>query len=209
MFKFVMKDNIYKGKLIVFEGLDGAGKSTLLEGATKFLHKNNIIPYVTKAPSDSMRKTDAFIASCCGFVDSEPNLISKFSITLMTSGDRLTIQDKEVIPALEAGKWVLLDRYQFTGLTFSEDSIIRDVTERFIRPDLAFLANCPLEVSNMRVKARPDEADRFFENEELKYRKEVYEKIAYENDFFRIIDTSREASVAIQEVESQLAKLLD
>ena len=209
MYELDMKKNTYPGKLIVFEGIDGAGKSTLLNGTVEFLQRKNINIYVTKAPSDGMRQMPAFKVCYEGAQDAKSHRISPLAITVMASGDRLIIQDEEIIPALEMGTWVLIDRYQFTALTICDGQVIRDITQLFIEPDITFLASCSLELAKKRVQSRPLEANRLYDDDAVAHRKMAFEAIANFNEkFIKLIDTSRAPDVSVNEVLGYISNLV-
>lgn len=201
--KYNLKNNDYSGKLIIFTGVDGAGKTTLLELCKNFLRKKGIEVYCSKMPSDRIRSLDVFR----NFHDSKNedirNAVDVFSLTILACGDRLIVQDTEIIPALEQGKWVLCDRYCYTGNVRCEDYIIDEISEKFIKPDIAILADASPEVLKRRVMERETEKNLFYDDEGVIQQRQKYIEIANDNSMV-IINTEREQD----SIKSELIDLL-
>lgn len=203
-----LRKHNYPGKLIVFTGVDGSGKTTLLECAEFFLREQGCPTYKTKMPSDRIRTMKEFRNFHDSFDAIERKAISPLALTVLVSGDRLVSLEEEVIPYLEKGYWVLLDRYQFTGLTICEDSIIQMITNQFIEPDAVFLASVPLDMAEKRVKSRPEERNRFYDVEQVKNADGIFKSLASSNSYFHSIDTSGDKQQAFEHVKPILEKLL-
>ena len=203
--KYNLKSNDYSGKLIVFTGVDGAGKTTLLELCKDFLKQKNIEVYCTKMPSDRIRGMDVFR----NFHDSKDeelrNAVDVFSLTVLACGDRLIVQDTEIIPALKQGKWVLCDRYCYTGNVRCRDYIIDEISEKFIQPDIAILADASPEVLKKRVMEREAEKNLFYDYKGVIEQRKKYLEIAGENNIM-IINTERDLSNVKDELTTLLHK---
>lgn len=204
-----MKENVYKGKLIVFCGVDGAGKTTLLNEARAVLESNGIGCYCTKMPSNRIRQMGVFR----DFHDShDPSIrrrISAMALTVLVSGDRLIVQETEVIPALQRGEWVLCDRYAFSGLACCCNETIIDLASEFIRPDLAFLASASSEKVKERVLSREDEKDRFYDEDATIKKMRIFQDIADNNEFFITINTENELESVKEQVRAAMQKLIE
>ena len=92
-----------KGKLIIIEGCDGCGKSTLIKNLKSF-YKNNPDIIFVKEPAHTK------------FGESIFNLIKSNTISAeikmhLFCAERLELLDKVIIPALEAGKTVISERF--------------------------------------------------------------------------------------------------
>ncbi len=96
-----------KGLLISFEGLDGAGKTTQIELLERWLQLQNISYVRTREPGGTplgveLRK----------LLLNRPDLaITPLAEVYLFQADRTQHFDKEILPALEAGKLVITDRY--------------------------------------------------------------------------------------------------
>jgi dTMP kinase len=114
---------------------------------------------------------------------------------------RIQHVEKKIIPALEAGEWVISDRffdasfaYQAAGrqLGYEDINILRQWSIGNFEPDCTFLLDAPLEVSSQRLKNRSHldrietEEKHFFERVRAMYL-ELAKKFNYR---FNIIDSS-------------------
>src|SRR3990167_6575971 len=97
-----------QGKLISIEGIEGAGKSTALNYIKGYLTQANIPSKFTREPGGTplAEKIRQFILSPADdeVLDSETELLLFFA----ARRDHLK---KKIIPALNAGEWVVSDRF--------------------------------------------------------------------------------------------------
>ena len=103
-----------KGKFIVFEGGEGSGKSTMIEKIYSFLTANNIECIKTREPggikiSEQIRSVILDTNNC--------EMDSKTEALLYAAARRQHLVEK-VIPALDAGKFVLCDRFVDSSLAY-------------------------------------------------------------------------------------------
>ena len=207
MKKFNLIEHNYKGKLIVFEGIDGAGKTTLLQKAEAFLKESGKICYVTKMPSERMRNLSIFHDYDNSKEDTIRKTVNLTNLTIMVTGDRLLTLDTEIIPALEKGYYVLCDRYCYTGYIRCEDDIIYSISQRFLKPDITFLASVSLETAKNRVKARKKEKDYFYDEMGVKKQKEDFLSLAKLNQFI-VIDTEEKKTEVEERLINNLKQIL-
>lgn len=189
-----MLKNNYIGKLIVFEGTDGSGKTTLLNQTKKILEQQNIECYATKMPSQRVRNIDIFNEYDKSNDDTIRNTVDLENLTIFVSGDRLLVQDLEIIPALKHGKIVLCDRYCFTSLARCNTPLIKKLANRFIKPDITIYAYAPFEIVKSRVKSRINEKNDFFDEKDVKNQIKIFNKLAKENNF-ETVDTTKEVDI--------------
>ncbi|MBY5336079.1 hypothetical protein HFO99_19425 [Rhizobium leguminosarum] len=194
------------GRLLAFTGNDGSGKTTLLEHCAALLAREGKETLVVAMPSREIRAMSLFR----DFHDAPTETIRsheiRLALTLIASGDRLRLLHLVVLPALQRGCWVLCDRYAYTGLVRCPDSIIHDVTNRFVAPDLVFLASCPVNICEQRVRSRPDEATRFYDHDEEERVRDNYLALARANKFC-VVDTSQPISDCYFLVEERLGRV--
>ena len=180
-----MKPHNKNGILITFCGLDGCGKTTMIRALQHDLECHGAKVELTKQPTDTMRQSHIFRT----YMDAEDHRAYSYrSLSLMAAADRVQHCNHVVLPALEQGKVLISDRYIYSCLAnlrargYTEDQWIYDIVSREIpRPDLAFFLDVPVEVAIQRIRARPEERDRYIDME-LQYRlKEEYKKICADN----------------------------
>ena len=88
MKKLKLRNNPYRGRLLVFEGTDGAGKTTLIELTRKYLEEKNGIGTVlcVKQPTDLSRKTKLFQKMMYSAAHED---IDYRAVQLLTMSDRI------------------------------------------------------------------------------------------------------------------------
>ena len=161
------------GKLITFCGLDGCGKSTMIKMLSEDLSSSGYDVLITKQPTDMMRTTDIFRT----YMDSPNHGTYRYrALSLMAVADRIQHVNQVILPALRGGKIVICDRYIYSCLAnlhargYEDDDWIYEIArEEIPAPDLAFFLEVPVSVALTRVKARPEEKDRFVDVD-LQYR---------------------------------------
>jgi len=168
-----------QGKFISFEGIECAGKSTQVLHLCEYLKKLGIQVCKTREPgltklADSLR----------GMLVAELYDIPPVSELLMMFAGRASHVQQLIQPKLEAGYWVLCDRfvdasyaYQGAGRGISENVIatLDQLTTQGLRPDLTFLLDLPLKNMTLRMQQRADAPDRI-ESEKMEFFGRVREK---------------------------------
>ena len=104
-----------RGKFITLEGMDGAGKSTHLSWIPGFLVARGVKVRLTREPGgtplgERLREL---------MLDKHQKLHAETEALLMFAARREHLA-KVILPALEAGEWVVCDR--FTDATFAYQS---------------------------------------------------------------------------------------
>ena len=206
MKKLKLQKNIYAGKLIVFEGIDGSGKTTLINFTMQYLQKLGYDCVYVKMPSDRMRNLKIFNDYDNSKDDTARNSINLTNLTIMVNGDRLVTQDEIIIPALKQNKIVICDRYCFTGFVRCTDKIIKNISSRFLRPDLTFLCDCDVEKAKQRIFTRKNEKDNFYDEQDVKKQKHNFLKLAHNNNFV-VIDTNNSLEFCKTKIEKYIEKV--
>ncbi len=202
----------YKGKFITVEGTEGSGKSTNLAHIKDILHKHHIEYISTREPGGTPigEKIRELLLD-----NNNTGLCDDTELLLMFAA-RAQHLNELIIPALEAGKWVISDRftdasyaYQGGGRELSWDKIaqLEQWVQNDLRPDISILLDVPVEIGMQRVKNR-GHMDRF-EEEQLSFFQRVrdaYHRLARENPRrFYIIDTQP----AIEIVKLNISKVFE
>ena len=102
-----------RGNFITFEGADGSGKTTQIELIKKYLEEQGHEVLLTREPGGSNlgNKIREILLHYDGEVDSLCEL-------LLYMADRAQHVKKVILPALEAGKIVLCDRYIDSSVSY-------------------------------------------------------------------------------------------
>ncbi len=184
MRKLKMRSNQTNGLLITFCGLDGCGKTTMIQHLVSDLETQHIEVFLTKQPTDFVRKSDIFRT----YMDSpDHNAFDYRSLSLLAASDRVQHSNRIIEPEMKDGNIVISDRYFYSCLAnlrargFEKDKWIYEIAESIVKPDIAFFLDVPVETAIKRVRNRIGEKDRYIDME-LQYRlREEYIKICRAN----------------------------
>jgi dTMP kinase len=189
------------------EGIDGAGKSSFLGCIERLLRAQGHEVVVTREPGG----TQAGEALRRLLLHSP---VEPMSEALLMFAARREHLHNLIVPAIEAGRWVLCDR--FTDATFAYQGYGRGVDlgflamlERWVQeglqPDLTVLFDLPVAVARART-ARARDPDRFESEQDAffeRVRSGYLARAAANPDRFRIVDATQEMGA----IEAELAHL--
>ncbi len=152
-----------RGKLITFEGVDGAGKSTHVEWFANELRSAGHSVVVTREPGGS-----PLGEKLRELVLHEPmDAVTETLLVFTARDDHLK---KRIQPALDAGTWVVCDRftdatvaYQGGGKGVAPGLIeaMRKIVHPDLQPDCTLIFDCAFEVSQERMQRSGRALDRF------------------------------------------------
>ena len=152
-----------RGKLITFEGVDGAGKSTHVEWFANELRSAGHRVVVTREPGGS-----PLGEKLRELVLHEPmDAVTETLLVFTARDDHLK---KRIQPALDAGTWVVCDRftdstvaYQGGGKGVAPGLIeaMRKIVHPDLQPDCTLIFDCAFEVSQERMQRSGRALDRF------------------------------------------------
>ena len=143
------KNNTHNGLLIVIEGTDGSGKSTQIELLKHWIEEKSYGAMVSEW------KTSRLIANVIDDAK-DRNLLNATTFSLLYAADFADRLENTIIPALNAGFVVLMDRYKYTA--FARD-VVRGLDFEWVEklydfapePDLVFYLDMPVDVLLKRV----------------------------------------------------------
>jgi dTMP kinase len=170
-----------RGKLITIEGLDGAGKSTLAQSLCRRLSERGLEIRLLREPG-GVRPAEAIRE-----LVKDPSLtIGARAEALLYAAARAQLVEEAVVPLLDEGTWVLLDRfvdsslaYQGRGRGLGIDAVreINAFATGGLAPDRTLLLVLDPRLGRTRTEERgqpPDrlelEPDGFFSRIEAAYR---------------------------------------
>ena len=207
-----MNNSVIKGRFITVEGTEGVGKSTNMAFIESWIKKSGEELVITREPGgtelgEKLREVllDAKEQSMCD--DTE--------LLLMFAARAQHLQEV-ILPALEAGKWVLCDRFTDStyayqgggrGIDMSRIAELEQWVQGDRRPDMTIILDLPVEVGLERAGKRsaPDR----FELEKHDFFKNVRDTFlarAKENPKrYAVID----ASPSLDEVQQSIQSVLE
>jgi len=148
-----------RGRLITFEGGDGCGKSTQLKLTSEFLKSQGWQVLTTREPGDT--KLGGELRRI--LLDGEYRPVPECELLLFLA-DRAQHVREVIVPALDAGTWVLCDRYsdstmayQLAGRKLSDLDGLGDLlafAEAGVTPDMTLWLDLPVSEAMRRVRGR-------------------------------------------------------
>ena len=204
-----------RGRFITLEGGEGAGKSTQVEALKRFLEDRGIVLITTREPGGT--PVAEAIRSLLLSRD-HPAMHPDTELLLMFAARAEHLRTL-ILPALEAGKWVLCDRFTDAtyayqgggrGLDTARIAALEAWVQGPIRPDLTLLLDMDVETGLARARGR-SEADRF-EQEAVEFFERVREaylkRARSEPARYRIIDASRSVEAVAGDLQQAVSSLM-
>lgn len=151
-----------RGFLIVIEGIDGAGKSTQAEILMNRLQERGFDVVYFREPSGSRWGREIKRKAL-----DQDSITPEEELELFQK-DRKENVEKNLKPALERNKIVVLDRYYFSTIAYQgakgiDEERIKKMNEEFaVEPDLVFILDIDPQEGLDRIKNRRKK-DRLFE----------------------------------------------
>ncbi len=197
------------GKFITLEGSEGAGKTTNIGYMQEYLKQRGLSVVVTREPGGT-----ALGEAIRSLILADHHPVAEAELLLLFAA-RAQHVNQVIAPALQAGQWVISDRFTeathaYQGGGRGIDSAIIETLEHWVlgtlRPDLTLLLDMPLETSLMRIKNRTK--DRFEREDRLffeRVRARYLSRAALSDGRIRVIDADR----PLAEVQACIAAHLD
>jgi len=161
-----------RGRFITLEGGEGAGKTSNLQFITNRLLEAGIDFVVTREPGGTPLAEEIRAL----LLRQHTEKVHEMTELLLIFAARAQHLNQVIQPALEAGKWVVSDRftdatyaYQGGGRGLNEDTIasLESLVQGRLRPDLTLILDIPPQIGLQRARQRAA-LDRF-EQEKLEF----------------------------------------
>ncbi len=195
------KESIPGGLLIAIEGIDGAGKSTLARGLADVLERAGAEVVLSKEPTNGPWGTQLRASAATGRLSPEEE------VELLLRDRRQHVEDL-VLPALQRGAVVILDRYfpsmvayqGAAGLPVDELLHLNDFAPR---PNLLLLLDLTPETGLARIRARGDVPNHFETAQNLERCRAIFQDLEIANK--QVIDASRNEAQVLREAHAATA----
>lgn len=105
-----------RGKFITLEGPEGAGKSTQAKLLAEALHARGIDSLLTREPGGTPLAEE--LRSLLKHFKSDSEAMTPEAELLLMNAARAQHVQYKILPALEAGKWVICDRFSDSTLAY-------------------------------------------------------------------------------------------
>ncbi len=205
-----------RGRFITLEGIEGVGKTTQLGRIVGALEARGVDVLVTREPggtplAERIREL---------LLEHGNEAMPANAEALLVFAARALHVDNLIRPALDAGRWVVSDRfvdasraYQGSGRGIPSATIetLADLALGELTPDATVLLDAPVDVGLARADRRGDkdrfesEARDFFERVRARY----LELARAEPRRFVVIDADRPAEVVGAAVEEAVSKMVN
>jgi dTMP kinase len=195
-------------KFITLEGIDGAGKSTQLARIESYLKSRNMDYVMTREPGGTPLGEE--LREILLHQDMHPE--TEALLMFASRAEHLTSLIK---PALQAGKWVISDRFTDAsfayqgggrGIDYERLAKLEQWVQEDFQPDLTLLFDLPVEVARQRLMKNvaldrfEHEKQAFFE----RVRSAYLERASKFPERFVVIDSS----LPLDELDNILDKTL-
>jgi len=179
------------GKLIVVEGVDGSGKSTQLRLLEKWLRYNGFEVFRTEWNSSELVRE---ITS----KGKKKETLTPITFSLLHATDFADRFERNILPLLHAGYFVLADRYIYTAYARDvtrgcDSNWVRKVYDFAMKPDIAFYFRVPLDTAMDRILSGRPKLKFYEAGMDLNLSKDLYESFRIFQS--RIVSQYEEMSV--------------
>ena len=199
-----------RGKFVTLEGVDGAGKSTHVQFIADTLASGGRKVVVTREPggtelAERLRKR---------ILEEPMDPVAATRLIFEGRADHVT---RVIRPALEAGSWVVCDRFTDATVAYqgAGQGVPLELIERLgidahggLVPDRTLLFDCPYQVSTQRLITSGRALDRF-EREDRAFfdrvRNAYLERARAEPGRVRVIDATEDLARIRKALEKHLA----
>jgi dTMP kinase len=204
-----------RGRLITVEGIDGAGKTTLVNSLARELAARGRPVAILREPGgvELSERIRALVKDASLEVDPRAE-------ALLYAAARAQLTAEALRPRLEAGEWLLLDRFVDSSLAYQGGgrelgigavAAINDFATGGLKPDRTLLLSIDADAGLARAGDRGEEADRL-EREASAFfaaTAAAYEGLAVaEPERFAVLDATLPPDEVLAAALSALAPLL-
>ncbi len=203
-----------RGKFVTIEGIEGVGKSTQMSRLVSAIEAAGYEVVTTREPGGT--PTAEFIRDVVLGHAEEP--ISDIAELLLMFASRSILVENVIRPALEAGKWVVSDRFVDAsrayqgggrGIPMERVNDLADWVLKDLSPDLTVLLDAPVDVAMTRTDRRGGHDRLDSEKAEFyaRVRQCYLDLAAGEPERFAVVDASgtlEEVSAALDAVTHSL-----
>lgn len=185
-----MLDRSDSGLLVVIDGIDGAGKTTQARLLVEALTRAGLAVVASREPTQGPwgQKIRATLVSGQRLpFDEELDAFVR---------DRCEHQEQTILPALAAGRAVVLDRYFYSTIAYQGirggqiDEIDSRVRASALQPDIAFVLDIDPKIAAVRIRQRDGAPNAFERLDDQIAIRAIFKRLA-QNDDLTELDADR------------------
>ncbi len=190
-----------KGLFIVIEGIDGTGKSTQAKMLKLALEKAGQTVTLDHEPSNGPYGKILRDSATTGRLSPQEELD-------LFHKDRKHHVDELILPTLNRGETVILDRYYFSTMAYQgqrgfDQQEIRDINLTFApNPDILFILDLDVDLARERIGVRGDSTNEFEKRDALQYCRDTFLSVSNQN-FAHVIDSAQ----SIEQIHTQMLEI--
>lgn len=205
-----------RGKFITVEGIEGVGKSTNIEFLSSLIEAQGFSVLVTREPggtpmAERIREM---------LLEHGDETLPDIAESLLFFASRSLHINNTILPALEAGQWVVCDRFTDAsrayqgygrGLGIEKINLMAEWVHGGLQPDLTLLLDAPAEIGKDRAEQR-GHTDRLDAEEAAFYQRvrDGYLSLARaEPARFEVIDASQELAQVQAQIRHKIERLFN
>ncbi len=187
------------GVFIAVEGIDGAGKTTQVNLLADALRRGGETVVTSKEPTTGEWGQKIRASAMTGRLSPEEELEAFIR-------DREEHLEHTVLPSLEDGKVVILDRYFYSTIAYQGprlgdvERLDRDVRALAETPDLVILLDVDPALSLVRIKQRDGAPNAFEQVDALREVRKVFNQLARMDPVIRTFDGSHSVEALREEI---------
>lgn len=197
---------------ISLEGSEGAGKTTQLNAISECLQRHGIQHIKTREPGGTL------VGEQLRTLLLKQDMHRDTELLLMFAARAEHVQSV-IRPALQAGKWVLCDRFSDAsyayqgggrGMDWQRIAVLENWVQAELRPDLCLVFDVPVEIGLQRARGRAA-LDRFEQEQQgffERVRQTYLARAQAAPERYRVIDASLPIDEVKQVVLTEIALLL-
>jgi dTMP kinase len=203
------------GRLITIEGIDGAGKTTLAAALERELAARGVPVRLLREPG-GVRAAERIRE-----LVKDPELrIGGRAEALLYAGARAQLVEEALTPLLQAGTWVLLDRFVDSSLAYQgagrhlgidEVRVINEFATGGLKPDRTLLLAVEPGLGRSRSRSRAEPVDRLEAERDdffARIASAYLELQAQDPERIRLIDAARAPEQVLEAALRELSDLV-
>jgi len=190
------------GLFIVIEGIDGTGKTTQSKMLKQALEESGHTVVLDFEPTNGTYGKMLRDSAVTGRLSPQEELD-------LFHKDRQQHVSELILPELEQGHIVILDRYYFSTMAYQgqrgfDRAELRATNEAFApEPDILFILDLPVEVALKRIGVRGDTANEFEQSDALQYCRDTFLSVSDE-PYAHVINCEQ----SIEEIHAAMLKIV-
>ncbi len=203
-----------KGRFITFEGIEGSGKSTSIAWTAEYLRARHVDVVQTHEPGRTRIGEELRHV----LLRNRSERLMPLTELYLMFASRAQLLAEVIVPALDAGTWVLCDRFVDSSVAYQGGgrelgvervkALIATLDDSFVEPNLTVLLDLPVSLINERLA--PSVRDRF-ECEEQPFFERIrrtYLDEAAKEQRIKIVDATQSFEAIQNEIASLLTPML-